>query len=933
MKQTPKIGKVRVNQTAYSPIEDAIHLSDYVEFHIGKRKVGAVLLKHKRKLQFRFAFRSTGIHPTLSKDALAKLCDSIESGLKSFPGREHMTIIFSSFASDTQRQRQLDDIYQQAPNAELKAILMSEKARVQQLTQQGIRKPKSLLIYCSASIDADAAGSEDGIEAIIQKVSSALGQRWLRFIGEDQNQQTLKLSRVFQKAFNEFQNWEQLISTQIGLDVVALTAEELWELQWQEFNDTVPRPLPQLVTYDGKLFHHSQATNQHPTSCMFETAAAVPTADREWVAYRNGYVGVMALEHKPGGWVDKAAQMRYLWSALSRDAVTDVRLVCTLTKGNEGLIKADLQRLQKQANVAQNVSARHASIDVANQLRSEIATQAQAKLYSGDVPLMLSLVFLVRRKTKGELEDACRFLTNCFQRPAGIEREREYAWRTWLQCQPQLTLERPLFTPFRRQKTFLSSEAIGLIPLLLTRQLDRSGFELIAEEAGTPIHIDLYTAHRNVFILATTRAGKSVTASGILTHALAHDMPVVAMDFPKQDGSSTFTDYTNLLGEQGAYFDISKESNNLFEIPDLRNLPRDEQLERMKDYKSFLVSALMTMVFGATSEDISADARIMRQNIRSVLTLALTTFFENSDIQERYDRALADGVGSHAWSRTPTLRDYLGFCTEETISRYTEVSQGARDAISQISLRLNFWLDSAVGKAIGTPSSFRTDAQLLVFALRGLSDDEDAAILSLSCYSAAVRRALASPASVFFIDEAPILFKYEEVAALVARLCANGAKSGVRVIISAQDPVTVARAKASADIFPNLSTKLIGRIQPAAQQNFIDILKIPPHLIAKNASESFFPKRDELYSQWLLEDSGTFTVCRYYAPYLQLAAVANNPDEQLARDAYMAEAAANGEAPLVGLVRFADELVAAIRQGRPIALPKKQPLTIHPLVA
>ena len=546
---------------------------------------------------------------------------------------------------------------------------------------------------------------------------------------------------------------------------------------------------------------------------------------------------------------------------------------------------------------------------------------------------MLSLVFLVRRKTKGELEDACRFLSNCFQRPAGVEREREYAWRTWLQCQPQLTLERPLFTPFRRQKVFLSSEAIGLMPLLLTKQLDRAGFELIAEEAGTPIHIDLYSAHRNLFIAGTTRSGKSVLVSGILTQALAHDMPVVAMDFPKQDGSSTFTDYTALLGDQGAYFDISKESNNLFEIPDLRDLPRDEQLERMKDYKSFLVSALMTMVFGALAEDSSADARIMRQNIRSVLTLALTTFFENPEIQDRYDKALDAGVGSLAWTQIPTLKDYLYFCSEAAISRYTEVSQGARDAISQISLRLNFWLDSSVGKAIGSPSSFRTDAQLLVFALRGLSDDEDAAILSLSCYSAAVRRALASPASIFFIDEAPILFKYEEVAALVARLCANGAKSGVRVIISAQDPVTVARAKASSDIFPNLSTKLIGRIQPAAQQNFIDILKVPPHLIARNASESFFPKRDELYSQWLLEDTGIFTVCRYYAPYLQLAAVANNPDEQSARAAYMAEAAAQGVSPLVGLVRFSDELVAAIRQGRPIALPDQQPSKLHPLVA
>ncbi|MEO0738907.1 MAG: hypothetical protein AAFZ35_19105, partial [Cyanobacteria bacterium J06649_12] len=100
---------------------------------------------------------------------------------------------------------------------------------------------------------------------------------------------------------------------------------------------------------------------------------------------------------------------------------------------------------------------------------------------------------------------------------------------------------------------------------------------------------------------------------------------------------------------------------------------------------------------------------------------------------------------------------------------------------------------------------------------------------------------------------------------------------------------------------------------------------------ARNASESFFPKRDELYSQWLLEDTGIFTVCRYYAPHLQLAAVANNPDEQAARDAYMAQAEAHGQSPLAGLVAFSHALVTAIQQGRAIELPKSP--SIHPLVA
>jgi hypothetical protein len=118
-------------------------------------------------------------------------------------------------------------------------------------------------------------------------------------------------------------------------------------------------------------------------------------------------------------------------------------------------------------------------------------------------------------------------------------------------------------------------------------------------------------------------------------------------------------------------------------------------------------------------------------------------------------------------------------------------SEQIDQATNQITIQLRFWLNSRIGQAISRPSTFRSDARLLVFALRNLSEAEDAAILALSAYSAALRRALSSPASILFIDEAPILFEYPTISEMVARLCANGAKAGIKVIISAQDPDTI----------------------------------------------------------------------------------------------------------------------------------------------
>jgi hypothetical protein len=34
------------------------------------------------------------------------------------------------------------------------------------------------------------------------------------------------------------------------------------------------------------------------------------------------------------------------------------------------------------------------------------------------------------------------------------------------------------------------------------------------------------------------------------------------------------------MGDRGSYFNISKESSNLFELPDLSMLPADQQKER-----------------------------------------------------------------------------------------------------------------------------------------------------------------------------------------------------------------------------------------------------------------------------------------------------------------------------------------------------------------
>ena len=106
-----------------------------------------------------------------------------------------------------------------------------------------------------------------------------------------------------------------------------------------------------------------------------------------------------------------------------------------------------------------------------------------------------------------------------------------------------------------------------------------------------------------------------------------------------------------------------------------------------------------------------------------------------------------------------------------------------------------------------------------------------------------------------------------------------------------------------------MTTQLVGRIQPTAVDSFVEILKYPREIIIQNSTESFFPKKEGIYSQWLINDMGTFTQARFYPAYQLLAAVANNPDEQLARTAAIAGASNK----LLALHQFSQELVAKIR--------------------
>ncbi|MDZ8264102.1 helicase HerA domain-containing protein [Nostoc sp. ChiQUE01b] len=898
-----KIGKKSITLT---PFEDIIHLAGICEIDLGNRRgIGALILKKNSDIQIKFCFDCVGIHPHLEAEQILPIFDSIESGLKEIPEQELLTIHLGSFTDDAPRQKELKSLEDSCNLEQIKLLLRSERVRARELTISGERKNKFLRLWCTYTVFSGEEKTQDIVETGLKKLQSI----WYKFTGEIHAIEQNRIESILRNSFVEgFGSWEQVVSNKMGLSVKALSAVEIWQVLWLQFNTSTVAQLPNPLKLDSWGLTEKQTSDFHIRHHLLGTEKSIPLFDRKWVKIQDKYIGVLNFSSKPGGWIDEYAQLRYLWSVIARGKVSDTEIFCQITKANQIFAKTNLQRLTKQSITSTTASSGAGNIDVKAGLNIEEAVEAQKTIYKGASVVNTAVVFLVHRDNTRSLDEAIKYLGSCFQSPAAVDRETEIAWKIWLQCCPFIW-EGLLTKPFNRRLPYFSSEAPGLMPLIRTATGDSTGFELIAEEGGTPIHLDLYNQHKHIAIFGATRSGKSVLVAGILTPALAQGIPVVALDYPKPDGTSTFTDYTNLLGKDGAYFDISKESNNLFELPDLRNLDEETIKERMNDFKEFLKSVLMTMIVGTQAMGVSAS---MLSNIESLVTLALESFFVDDEIKLRYKAALNAGVGTREWSDTPTLNDFVKYCTPGYIKldSIANNSQEILEALNQIRLRLNFWLNTRVGQSISQPSSFRTDAKLLVFALRNLSSESDAAILALSAYAAALRRALSSKASIFFLDEAPILFAFESIAELIGRLCANGAKAGIRVILSAQEPESIYQSKAAAKIFANITTRLVGRIQSSAIDPFVARFKYTYEIISRNSTESFYPRKSGVYSNWLLDDNGKLTFCRYYPAYCLLAAVANNPHEQELRSLFLNKYKYNH---ILGLFRFSEDYIRMIR--------------------
>ena len=227
-----KVGKQRVtlienNQkqsVTLSAFEDFNALAGLAQIELKGRKVGVKILQKDKKYCFVFGFTCSGVHDTLRSDQIPPTLRNFEAALKELPIGERMTVHLSSFTSDHDRQKQLDHLLNKAPSSELRLLLMSEKTRAQELKQSGTRKPKSLHIYVTYTIEPNQKVTTDA--DWIEKALAKGVELWEVFKGQGNTLVQQHLEAMLRRAFTEgYLRWEQLLNIKMGLDIKPITVK------------------------------------------------------------------------------------------------------------------------------------------------------------------------------------------------------------------------------------------------------------------------------------------------------------------------------------------------------------------------------------------------------------------------------------------------------------------------------------------------------------------------------------------------------------------------------------------------------------------------------------------------------------------------------------------------------------------------------------
>jgi hypothetical protein len=875
--------RLSVGHKELKTIESNTKLHCPVEFQGSGPPVGAMLLRDKGDYKIVFGFRVVPESPFLSTEDYELIGDRIEEGLKDLPIKEFPKFVARNVADCRDRLTELEQLQNRASTQELAFLIEWDIRRVKALTRTLRHNIKTLDFYGTYNLGGAIYVPDDYLEKQIDTIVRMLK------IGQNQSTQIdgIQFEQMMHRAFDVgYRAWESFLRDRLGLKFKPYNISELWRIESEEINQGSPPilnhedlehgTLPQvLIVRDNQL---EWKVNHRTDARSWLFRDGTPDPDHLWVKLPGSkkLLSVSTMELIPGKeWDAGTNKQKFEHAVKALNAVPNSRIVIQLHQVDQEAVQQKLLKISGQSWATVQADSQIGRQNLAGGYNYKETSAAYEDLRRNQHVLDFSWLGIVERPITGKdlkksLENLAVSTTQfCGKYPEGtVIREEGYVEQYWRESRPLSW--RPLMTAPDRQQREKTGIITSILPIVLPSSKDKSGLEFIDPVSKTPLFADLFKTRKHFIITGTTGAGKSVLATcGIFLRDLAEGSNVFIVDNTRADGTGSFSEFTQF--NNGNYFDVTKEGHNLFETLDWNSIAGGE--DKRQVYEGNLKWALKGLTLGdETDPQIRADGDL-------ILTLCLKEFWSNPEIQNRYQFAHQGGFGTTVWQEMPTLHDFIPYLQVESLPDATpEISA----LLSRMRLRLMAFIHSPIGKAISKPSSFRSDAKLIVFALANIKDDQEALPVAIMAYSSALLRAMTG-CTRLFIDEANTLVKRPAIAELAGTTAAQGRKSNIWLGLAAQSLGAIYDCHASGEILKNVQTYFTGKITADGMKDFIDPRtgkydKIPEHLL-RQAVNSFDMPNAEGCKRWIVSNSGEHWIGDYYPGWASLALTMNNDDE------------------------------------------------------
>ena len=885
----------------YTPFKNYQHLEALVQYCPGGKDIGALFLQHQQQYQLVFCFELIPWHSSFTPEQARKYCQLVESSLKTLLPGESFTFYCQKYADDTSRTAQLSSVIDNCQSKGIKILTESNLGNTKSLTKKGYRQNFSYLITCTYSFTKDGDVGTDFVSRTIRTANQLLG-----LVAGDKKQLTQNFrEKSLESAYrNGFLIWQTTLKTANRLDIKPLTIEQTWQHLWWQFNPrhvAVPQ-VPNYWTWDGKELGEVVNKPVHPLSILSAGVGAnyaVPQHNRRHdeivLPAKKQVCGVMTIEEITNRQLYPIEQLQFVLDIMQDDDVGDTEFVIQLNPVSSSALDQQLETIIAQASSANN-TAKESAIgrDVKSEQILEQAFEAQRLVGGGGAGVYLSFVAKVYRPNRTALTQACNELERKFD--GTLKRQDSAVWALWLETLPisiGRILQKTSIVEDRRIKLDNYSY-YRYLPNLSPESVHQDGFELVVK-GGKPIYIDMHREDTlRGLIIGESGSGKSVLAWRIMLDFLSNNIPVIGMD-SAVGGNSSFRWAIKMLG--GAHIDISRNSSNLLEPPDLRTYRGDDYKVRLSQWRTTVRHTLTTYImFGVE------DAKL-KQRVEAFVARTTNRFVRDNKIRKRINAAFEAGFGTPQWQQMPVLADWLKFCTKEKLN-LKDFEELDRQAINQIRTQIDNLLGSALGDTIGRPSTFDPKSQIKFFTIVNLNSERDQVLIAQTIQSTCVRLAAQYHKSLIVGDEIADLLKKGGFADTWGAMHAMARKSGISLLTISQNIEEIQKCSAAADILKNISFKLIGRITTDGATSLVDSLKYPD-LVYENSTKAFNTNKVRGCSYWLLEMQNQFWQTQFFPSDINLAIVANGKNEIAIREKIMARAIERGTSRWLALKEYA----------------------------